>query len=69
MHKHKLARTAAGGLGQGVGVAENNIEQLGEAAQNVAVMCGSEHGRECWCNAYSRMLKCDHDEGLTSDIV
>ncbi|OLP88018.1 hypothetical protein AK812_SmicGene30691 [Symbiodinium microadriaticum] len=35
------------GLGQGIGLAGHNVKQLGEAAQNVAVMFGSEHSCEC----------------------
>ena len=33
------------GLGQGIGIAGHDVEQLGEAAQNVAV--GSEDSCEC----------------------
>ena len=35
------------GLGQGISIAGHNVKQLGEAAQNVAVMFGSEHSCEC----------------------
>ncbi|OLP94909.1 hypothetical protein AK812_SmicGene23031 [Symbiodinium microadriaticum] len=35
------------GLGQGIGITGHNVKQLGEAAQNVVVMFGSEHSSEC----------------------
>jgi len=39
--------TSGGGLGQGIGIAGNKVEQLGEAAQDVAIMSDSKNSREC----------------------
>ena len=48
--KSAMAQTQVGtrgrGLGQGVSITGDKVEQLGQAAQNVSVMLGSEHSCE-----------------------